>query len=109
MATIKPIIAMVVMAIADKAEIMWFGLAKERRWPFVKKMSSIASIKILKILLPNRFPIARSIAPIFTAEIETITSGRFYLQPQIDSPGVSLRVSRYALAFSNASLTAPLP
>lgn len=67
---------MVVMAMADKAEIMWFGLANKRRGPFVKKISSMARINILKILLPNRFPIARSIAPIFTAATETTTSGR---------------------------------
>ena len=68
--------AMVVMAIAERAEMIWLGLTKERMGPLIKKMSSRASMKMLNILLPNRLPIARSIAPIFTAAIETTTSGR---------------------------------
>jgi hypothetical protein len=38
-------------------------------------MSSIARINMLKILLPKRFAIAISVAPIFNAETETTTSG----------------------------------
>ena len=64
---------MVVIAMADRAEIKWFGCAKERICPLMKKMSSMARIKIL---LPNRLPIARSIASIFTADSETTSSGR---------------------------------
>ena len=68
--------AVVVMAMAKRAEIIWFWLTKEKIGPVIKKRSSIARIRILKILLPNRFPIARSMAPIFNAPMQTTTSGR---------------------------------
>ena len=51
---------MVVIAMADNAEMIWLGLAYESRGPLRKKMSSIARIKMLKILLPKRLPMARS-------------------------------------------------
>jgi len=51
-------------------------LAKERIGPSRKNISSIARIKILKILLPKRLQIARSTAAILTADSETTSSGR---------------------------------
>jgi hypothetical protein len=68
-------IAIVVIEIADKAGTILSGFTKESRGPLMKKISSTASMKTLKILLPKMLPIARFIEPILIAYKDTIASG----------------------------------
>jgi hypothetical protein len=68
--------AKLVIATAAKVEIRWDFSAKASIGPLVKSRSSTAKMKMLKMLLPKRFPTAKSTAPIFTAAIETTISGK---------------------------------